>query len=565
MKEYIIAPNGGNAVDLWREAYSNVLSGQYKRIVFSPGQYHFYPENCSQRYCYFSNNDEGIKTIALDLSGIDGLEICGDETELIFHGRISPVVAESCRDISIRGITIDFEDSFVSDADLVEISDDGISYFRIGGKHSFQDGRLVFTGDFYDNLTGKLIFFPYDTAKGELVWDKKFFAIANQGLHCRNGCIGFPHDFSDCRTNAFIIKHELRLCPGMVFSGCRDVHISEVSLHHAAGMGMLFQDCENIRVNNVRICPRNRRASVSDDALHVADCRGTIEITDSVFSGTLDDSINIHGIYRPLRVREPGGKFYYLDTGHFQQSGLPGARAGDTLVLIKNDTLIPYGQLKVTSAVQLNKAMTAVTFDEKTLPAEFTSGDCVMISEVNHAFLRIRNCRFAPLLGRGVLASGLQDAKITGNSFHTSGAAIFISGDANFWYESGPVQNMLISDNIFDNCNYLRWTATREPVGIFPEIHRKIPGFYYHTSVTVKNNTFRSSFRNLVSMRSVARARVEDNEFIHDTTYTFAPGHESGYFFSDSVAPEQVVFMDCGECVVNKNVRKQEAETRKKS
>ena len=551
MKEYIIHPSSGNASVLWREAFREIRAREGGRVVFAPGRYDFYPEGCSRRYCYFSNNDEGVKTIVLDLAGIDGLEICGEGAEFFFHGRISPLVAEHCRDLSVGGMTVDFEDSFVSDADLEDVSE-GVSYFRIGGKHAWRDGKLVFTGDFYDNLSGQLVFYPYDAVRNELVWDQKPVTLANRELLCRDGLIGFPYDFSDCGTKAFVIKHELRLCPGMVFSECGNVLVRGVSLHHAAGMGLLFQCSRDIRVERVRVCPRNRRASVSDDALHTADCRGRIEITDSFFSGTLDDSINIHGICRPLRTRDD---FYYLDTGHFQQLGLPGAEGGDTLILLKNDTLRPYGEIKISAVAQLNKAMTAVTLDENELPEEFVPGDCAMISEVNHATLTIRNCRFAPLNGRGILASGLSDAEISGNTFHTSGAAVFVAGDAGFWYESGPVRNMVISGNVFDNCCYRRWISTREPVGVFPEIRRQEPGFYYHRNITVKHNVFRSSFRNVVSMRSVANAVVEDNEFIRDETYTFMEGEPTGYFFSGPV-PSQVVFMDCGHCVDSGNVRK---------
>ena len=544
-------PVGENAIFRWRDALERIRVAGGGRIVFAPGSYDFFPEGCDQRYCYFSNNDEGVKTIALDLRGLSGLTLDGYGAELLFHGRISPLAAEECRGLTVAGFTVDFVDSFVSDADLVE-QKDGVAWFRIGGKHGYRDGRLTFAGDFFDNLSGELIFFPYDAARGETVWDQRMVSLSNHDLLERDGLIGFRHDFSGCGSNAFLIKHELRLCPGMVFDRCTDVWIVGVTLHHAAGMGILCQLCENVAVEKVRIVPRGRRASVSDDALHMVDCRGRLSVVGSEFAGTLDDSINVHGMYRPLKVRLPGGKIHYLDTGHFQQAGLPGARDGDTLELIKNDTCLSYGRIKVRKARPLNKCLTRIEIDEAELPPEFVPGDCARVAEVADSTLVVRDCRFAPLNGRGVLAAGMREAVIENNVFHTSGAAVFVSGDSNFWYEAGPVAEMRISGNTFDHCCYRRWISTREPVSVFPELPNDVPGKCYHGHITVTGNVFRSAFRNLVSMRSVARAEVTDNEFITDTTYEYRPGYETGYFFAET-NDAQIALLNCPDPVLGGN------------
>ncbi len=550
--EHVIHPpeSGKNSIILWQQAWEQVKNHGIRKIVFAPGKYDFFPGNCSRRYCYFSNNDEGVKTIAMDICAVDDLEITGNGAEFCFYGRISPLVAENCRNLKISGLTIDFSDSFVSDADMAAF-ENGTSWCKIGGKHDFREGRLCFTGDFYDNLSGVLNFYPYDTEKKELLWDSSSFSIPNRELLYRDGLIGFPGDLSRYGSKSFVIKHELRLCPGMVFDDCENISLSGINLHHAAGMGILCQCCTNIDISKVNIVPRDRRAGVSDDSLHIVECRGKIAVSDSKFSGTLDDSINVHGIYRPLKLREPGSKFYYLDSGHFQQMGLPGARPGDTLELIKNDTLKPYGKIKVIDAVVLNKAITRITFDETELPAEFSPGDCAGVMEVAEAELTVKDCYFAPLYGRGILASGLKNVKICRNYFHTAGAAVFIAGDAGFWYESGPVENAEIYGNTFDNCSYRRWISSREPVGVFPEITTAVPDFCFHGNITVKNNVFISSFRNLVSMRSVKNAVITGNTFTPDGTYKFMPGYDTGYFFSGTV-PEQMAFMDCA-CVVTED------------
>ncbi len=551
--EYVITPPeaGKNAIPLWQDALAAVKSAGGGKIIFAPGRYDFFPEGCSQRYCYFSNNDEGVKTIALDIVGVNDLSVEGCGAEFCFYGRVSPLVAVHCRNLRVAGFTVDFADSFVSDADLAEESD-GIAWFRIGGQHRFENGKLIFTGDFYDNMSGKLLFYPFDTEKNEFVWDAHAVNLSNSQLLEKDGLIGFRHDFSGFPTRAFIIKHELRLCPGMVFDNCTDVDLTGVSVHHAAGMGVLFQQSDNINISKLQVVPRGRRTSASDDALHLTECRGNIHISDSIFAGTLDDSINIHSVYRPLKERIPGGHFYYLDTGHYQQSGLAGARPGDTLELVKNDTGKPYGKLKLTNAVLLNKAITKVEFDPAELPEEFVPGDCARVLESANAEVIVENCRFSTVNGRGILAAGMKKAIIRNNFFHTSGAAIFVSGDTVFWYEAGPVGEMEIYGNTFDHCCYRRWGATREIVSVFPEISTAVPGFSYHGRICVRNNVFRSPFRMLVSMKNTAHAEVVDNRFVIDDSRVYMPGSESGYFFAD-MTPEQVAFMDCPEVVVKNN------------
>ena len=74
-----------------------------KILYFPPGEYHFYPEGCAARYCYFSNNDEGVKTIAMLLDGLVDFTVRGENAMLIFHGRISPLCAFNCRNLTVEG------------------------------------------------------------------------------------------------------------------------------------------------------------------------------------------------------------------------------------------------------------------------------------------------------------------------------------------------------------------------------------------------------------------------------------------------------------------------------
>lgn len=511
-------------------------------LFFPPGEYHFYPDGCSGRYCYFSNNDGGVKIIAMLLEDLDGFTVRGPGAMLIFHGRISPLCAFGCRDLTVEGLTADFEDSFVSDADLVR-REDGVAWFRFPGKHRVADGRIVFTDDPFDNLSGRLPFFCYDREKREIC-DFRPVTVPNRDIRCRDGLVGVEDRFAGLPSDAFLVKHEARLCPGMVFDGCENVVIRRVTLHHAAGMGFLIQNCENCLVDGAKVVPRGRRASVSDDALHIADCRGKIRIENCILSGTLDDSINVHGVFRKLKSRVPGGKFYYLEVGHYQQQGVFGIRPGDIMRLFDRKSGRPYAEIALTGVVPLTPAFIRVDFDENALPESFVQGDPVLITGTMGE-LEIADTECRPLNGRGVLASGMKRVRISGCTFHTSGAGVFISGDWSFWYESGPVEETVIENNLFDDCDYNPFSATQEPLSVFPELASLTEGYFYHGSIRVANNRFRSAVRPLISVMSAAEAEVSGNLFELDNSRPFVPRAEAGYHFTTAASPK-AAFLHCG-------------------
>lgn len=535
--------NGISASAALQNAVSAAVKGD-RNLYFPPGEYHFYPEDCPQRYCWFSNNDEGVKTIAILLDSVDDFTISGAGALLIFHGRISPLCAFNCRNLCVTGLQVDFADSFVSDADLI-CRENGVAWFKFYGPHQVVDGRVIFTNDFYDNLSGILPFTPYDKEKREVIFGCGSGRVENRNILYKDGLVGVKDCFGGFPTDAFMVKHELRLCPGMVFDNCTGLLIRQVTLYHAAGMGFLIQRSENCVVDSSVVEPRNRRASASDDALHITDCRGRIKICNCRLSGTLDDSINVHGVFRKLKLRIPGGKMYYLEAGHYQQQGVFNMRPGDHLELRRRDDGAPYGVVALTGVKPVNKSFSIVEFDESQLPDSFVEGDPGWILETQ-AELEVIDTECRSLNGRGVLASGLKKVLISGCRFHDAGAGVFISGDHSFWYESGPVTEALIENNFFDNCNYNSGGASKEAVAVFPELKKLTENFFYHGRIVVRNNHFRDAERPLISMKSVAEAEVTGNVFELDSSRQFSFVTKAGYFFTDETSP-MAAFLHCGK------------------
>ena len=538
-----LPPPGENASVKWQEALQNALRTGDNKICFHPGRYDFYPGGCTKKFLHFSNNDKGEKTIALHLNGLKDFTIEGSGTELFFHGRISPIIAENCENLHIRNLSIDFEDSFVSGAEVKEFSDN-TSWMAFSGTQRFSDGKIIFCGDRFDNLSGELHIRPFNPDSGEMPWDTDVTVVKNKDLKEKDGLFGLPGKMP---AKHVLIKHEDRLCPGIVLSFCSEVRVVNCTIYHAAGMGLLAQFCSNVTYDGISIIPRNRYVSASDDAMHMVECRGKLLVVNCTCAGTLDDSLNVHGIYRPTAAAE-GENRLYLDTGHFQQAGFPGALPGDTLEFVKSATGRAYALGKVLSVGQLDENRTCVEL-EQALPADWTPGDCVRVLEPGEAVLEVANCHFTTLRGRGVLASGLSSCSIKNCCFHTSGAAVFIAGGCTAWYETGPVRQACIENNVFENCCYQRWSSTRETVSVYPDISQYPPDFYYHGKIEIRNNRFISQKRPQIAVLSTEEVCISGNDFKYNNDYPFDPPERKVYTFAEKDSPctifKQVKSVNC--------------------
>lgn len=68
--------------------------------------------------------------------------------------------------------------------------------------------------------------------------------------------------------------------------------------------------------------------------------------------------------------------------------------------------------------------------------------------------------------------------------------AILIADDAASWFESGPVQDVLISGNTFEGCGY-NLSKENYVIAIAPENHQLIKGYMVHRNIRITGNDFK--------------------------------------------------------------------------
>ena len=95
-------------------------------LIFKKGTYHFDSDFGKDKYCFISNNDEGLKRIVFLLEEMNNLTIDGQGSRFIFHGFINPFVINNSRNIKLKNFSIDFARPFHSEATIIANNTDGI-------------------------------------------------------------------------------------------------------------------------------------------------------------------------------------------------------------------------------------------------------------------------------------------------------------------------------------------------------------------------------------------------------------------------------------------------------
>ena len=127
----------------------------------------------------------------------------------------------------------------------------------------------------------------------------------------------------------------------------------------------------------------------------------------------------------------------------------------------------------------------------------------------------IRDNAFESNRARGVLVSTPGRVLIERNRFDSSGSAILIAGDANYWYESGAVRDVTIRGNVFGPaCLSSPYQFGEGIVSILPEIPRPDPAYPFHRNIRIEGNEFHPADYPVLYAKSVDGLSFSDNRLI---------------------------------------------------
>jgi hypothetical protein len=280
--------------------------------------------------------------------------------------------------------------------------------------------------------------------------------------------------------------------PAIVVYRAKDTVIENSPIHSAHGMGVLAQRSENIRITGGGVHPREgsgRFFSTNADATHFSNCKGVIISENGVYSGMMDDAINVHCTC--LRIMEkPDARTLRCKYMHGQSIGFEIVEPGESLRFITAKTLTDGDSRKVVGIRRLSSTEVIFTFDAP-VPDSVLVGDALENPEWQPSVV-FRGNLVKHNRARGTLFTTNKSVLIENNTFDTiAGSAILLAGDANGWFESGACHDVLIRKNVFRNNLTSRFQFTEALIVAYPEVpDLKSQTKRYHSNVRIEDNDF---------------------------------------------------------------------------
>lgn len=540
LKDYIHLFENGDCTLAVLTALSDAKKNKNVTLHLGGGNLHFYAKYAEKRHYYISNNTHGIKSIIFPLIGFESLTVDGDDANLLFHGEILPFVIDNSNNITLKNFTVDYPNPFFfqgkiisSGKDFTEIEYDtnefNVSVCENGYLtfYSPQDGwkmtkNQVLACEFESDTKAPSAYIPPYILSLEKKETTSFLSSMYRYLSAKKTAgnrLLFTGDLKHVHTkgNMFVCTFSGRENPGIFGNFSQNVLLSNVTLYSTGAMGVICQMCENVTLNKVKTVVNensNRYLSVNADSTHFVNCSGKIIYKDCIFLNMLDDAGNVHGNYHKI-VKKLDTNTYLLTFGHGEQDGVNIYLNGDTVKVINNKTLLPAsGELTVKNSHLLSDKYIILEFEQEA--PEFEEGYCTEnISRMPELY--IDGCITGNNRPRGFLCSTRKKTVVENCTFYNMMCGIHTGAECNDWFESGPVEDVIIRNNNFANSAYTGGAA----INIHPSV--KSGSTPVHKNIRIENNTFRTNGKRFLYASHTQGLVFKNNKYIFDPSL---PLHE---------------------------------------
>jgi hypothetical protein len=505
--------------------------GSKCNIEFKPGVYHFYPEKAVEKYVSVSNNDNGLRRFVFMLEGRNNIHISGNGATFKFHGSVIPFLIEESANITIEGINLEYDFPFDFQGTVVANNEKEKTFdLRVHEDNNFKikDDILYFKGyDWEIGLGENIVYNP--TTKSPAYYTAKY-------EHNFNGHFLKATALNE-NTVRFSNVHAAEVPPvGSIYSDkgphgknrnivgfrvykSKNITLKNINVYHSGAMALIAEKTENVSLKRFNVLLKegsSRVISSNADATHYVNCKGMITMDSCRFENMLDDATNVHGTYMicdefidPFTVA--------VKFGHFQQQGFDFAQKGDTLRFIDRTSILPVAMGVVKKIDMVNQNYYTITLEDE-LPT-FGNNNIAVENITWMPSLEVRNCVVKQNRARSLLISTSKPVLIENNYFASMMAGIRICGDANYWFESGPVSSVVVRGNTFENLG-IGGHAPQAILQIDPVIGKKYrKEGYYHKNITFEENTVKTFDPLIVYALSVDGLVIKNNTIIQTKNY----------------------------------------------
>ncbi len=463
---------------------------------------------------HFSNtasieeNEKGIRPVFLYIKNKKDIVIDGNGSTVFIHGIMTPFLFDGCENLTLKNFSFDYVNPTMCEFTIEQALGNNEYLIRIARDTLF------------DIVNGDLIWHGERNKRDEYYWqyhycDDMMIAMqrnpANEYTQMMGRAEGrrFPcvPKFSFIEQidekllkvrledeNAYFpvgctvqTRYTAREQIGGAFINCKNVLCENITIHAMHGLGLLSQICENVTFRGLEIIPAEGRTIASNaDFFQVSGCSGTITIENCVCAEGHDDFINVHGTHlRIIEVEDKKLKVRYMEC---HSRGFCSFFTGDEIECIDHTTLLPYSCGKIAKVDFINDTDFMLELENS---IEARLGD-VVENITRTPALVVRNNRFGPSMGRGVLCTTRRKVLIENNLFYKVGGSVLcIEDDCNFWFESGYTTDVLFRNNRIIECGYGGMGVGEVPIILVnPQVLEKEKPVYVHKRIEISDNEF---------------------------------------------------------------------------
>lgn len=284
-------------------------------------------------------------------------------------------------------------------------------------------------------------------------------------------------------------------------------------------MALIGEKLNNVSLDNFNVAlskDSDRMVGTTADATHFINCKGLISYKNCLFENMLDDASNVHGTYMKvediLDENTVGLRF-----NHHQQNGFDFAEVGDEINFINRTDLHGVQKARVIMVESINEGYYKIKIDQKISKKVTTNSAIENLSW--SAALKMENCTIRQNRARSLLITTDKKVEILNSYFSSMMAGIRICGDANHWFESGPVTEVIIKGNTFEDMA-ISGAKPQAVLQVDPVISKEYrEKNYYHKNIVFENNTVNTFDPLIVYAINVDGLSIRNNRFKKTNTY----------------------------------------------
>ena len=520
-----VPPVEGDATDLIREVIqqANEFKDENVIISFADTIYNLSRAESIPSLYHISNttskkeNPDATKHIGVWLKDMENLTIDGGGAIFMTHGEMTSFVIDNCKNIILKNFRLDAADPSVTEIKLIKKGENFLEFYIYPPtEFNIEDGNFSFTGESWsfgknqrndNHVEFAQLYNPEEDWTIRCASPMKNYTKAEKTGE-RTVKFEFDKVPEIKEGERFQLRHGIRNEACMFINRSKDVNLKDIEFNFMGNFGIVSQFSENVSCGNIRCRPaeNSERSNAGfADFLQFSSCKGLIKIENSIFEGSQDDPINIHGTHL-LVTKIPSSNHIIATYMHPQTFGFKPCEIGDELAFVDVKTLNRVGRsVKAKSIRELDEYNYEIEYDGR-LPEFINSENCRDYVIENLTWtpeVIIRGNSFRRTPARAILISTKRKSIIENNVFyHIPMPAILVADDARSWYESGPVCDLSITDNTFIDCS-------SPVISISPEVETFDKPV--HSNIRITENLFKGSGFPIIKVNFCDQIEIKNN------------------------------------------------------